>query len=152
MPEHWKSNPATLRQKDRDARWTVKFAKAKPKEDGLAPPVDLAIPVFGYQNHISIDRGFGFIRKWEATDAAAYEGARRREGLLDKNNTASGVSADPAYRSAANEAFMDLMSIARSPKAGPCLARSGAPMPPNQKSARVSSMSSPSKRIAWSCS
>ena len=107
MPEHWKSNPATLRQKDRDARWTVKFAKAKPKEDGLAPPVDLAIPVFGYQNHISIDRGFGFIRKWEATDAAAYEGARRREGLLDKNNTASGVSADPAYRSAANEAFME---------------------------------------------
>jgi hypothetical protein len=28
---------------------------------------------FGYQNHMSIDRGFGFIRKWSATDAAAYE-------------------------------------------------------------------------------
>jgi IS5 family transposase len=107
IPEDWKSNPAKLRQKDRDARWTVKFTKAKPKEDGSTPPVDLAIPVFGYQNHISIDRGFGFIRKWAATDAAAYEGARLREGLLDKSNTASGVWADTAYRSAANDAFME---------------------------------------------
>ena len=52
-------------------------------------------------------RGFGFIRKWAASDAAAYEGARLREGLLDKTNTASGVWADTAYRSAANEAFME---------------------------------------------
>ena len=35
------------------------------------PPVDLAIPLFGYQNHVSIDRRFGFIRRWAATDAAA---------------------------------------------------------------------------------
>jgi len=107
IPEDWKSNPAKLRQKDRDARWTVKFTKAKAKEDGSTPPVDLAIPVFGYQSHISIDRGFGFVRKWAVTDAAAYEGARLRDGLLDKNNTAAGVWADTAYRSAANEAFME---------------------------------------------
>jgi IS5 family transposase len=107
IPEDWKSNPAKLRQKDRDARWTVKFTKAKPKEDGSTPPVDLAIPTFGYQNHISIDRSFGLIRKWAATDAAAYEGARLREGLLDKTNTAAGVWADTAYRSAANETFME---------------------------------------------
>ena len=44
--------------------------------------------------------------KWSATDAAAYEGRRLREGLLDKTNTARGVWADTAYRSAANEAFM----------------------------------------------
>jgi len=49
----------------------------------------------------------GFIRKWAATDAAAYEGTRLREGLLDRSNTASGVWADTAYRSAANEAFME---------------------------------------------
>ena len=60
-------------------------------EDGSTPPVDLAIPVFGYPNHISLDRGFGFIRKWSATDAAAYEGRRLRDGLLDKTNTASSV-------------------------------------------------------------
>ena len=107
IPDDWKDKPAKLRQKDRDARWTVKFTKAKPREDGSTPPVDLAIPVFGYQNHISIDRGFGFIRKWSATDAAAYEGRRLRDGLLDKTNTASGVWADTAYRSAANEEFME---------------------------------------------
>jgi transposase, IS5 family len=39
-------------QKDRDARWTVKFTKAKARDDGSTPPVDLAIPVFGYQNYI----------------------------------------------------------------------------------------------------
>ena len=106
VPDEWQDKPAKLRQKDRDARWTVKFTKAKPRQDGSTPPVDLAIPVFGYQNHVSIDRGFGFIRKWSATDAAAYEGRRLREGLLDKTNTARGVWADTAYRSAANEAFM----------------------------------------------
>jgi IS5 family transposase len=107
IPEEWKAKPAKLRQKDRDARWTVKFAKAKTKEDGSKPPCDIAIPVFGYQNHIAIDRGFGFIRNWQATDAAAYEGARLRDGLLDKTNTASSVWADTAYRSAANETFME---------------------------------------------
>src|SRR6202035_6094404 len=75
-------------------------------EDGSTPPVDLAIPIFGYQNHISIDRGFGFIRKWSATDAAAYEGRRLRDGLFDKTNTASVVWADTAYRPAVNEEFM----------------------------------------------
>lgn len=107
VPDKWKDKPAKLRQKDRDARWTVKFTKAKPREDGSTPPVDLAIPVFGYQNHISIDCEFGLIRRWSATDAAAYEGARLREGLLDKTNTASGVWADTAYRSKANEEFME---------------------------------------------
>lgn len=106
IPEGWAENPAKLRQKDRDARWTVKFSKAKERPDGTRPPVDIAIPTFGYQNHIAIDKGFGFIRKWTATDAAAYEGARLREGLLDKNNTAASVWADTAYRSAANEAFL----------------------------------------------
>ena len=106
IPDAWQDRPAKLRHKDRDARWTVKFTKAKPREDGTTPRVDLAIPVFGYQNHISIDRGFGFIRRWGTTDAAAYEGRRLREGLLDKTNTARGVWADTAYRSAANEAFM----------------------------------------------
>jgi IS5 family transposase len=99
-----KAKPAKLSQKDRDARWTVKLTKAKQKENGSTPPVDLAIPVFGYQNHISIDRGFGFVRKCAVTDAA-HEGARLRNGLLD--NTAAGVWADTAYRSAANEAFIE---------------------------------------------
>jgi transposase len=38
VPEEWKD----ARQKDRDARWTVKYTKAKPREDGSTPAVDLA--------------------------------------------------------------------------------------------------------------
>ena len=107
IPAAWKDRPAKLRHKDRDARWTVKFTKAKPQADGTVPPVDIAIPAFGYQNHIAIDREHGLIRRWLVTDAAAYEGARLREGLLDPGNTARAVWADTAYRSAANEAFLD---------------------------------------------
>ena len=123
IPPKWKDQPAKLRHKDRDARWTVKYTKAKPSQDGSLPPVDLAIPLFGYQNHISIDRRFGFIRRWAATDAAAYAGRRLRQGLLDKTNTASGVWADTAYRSATNETFMPQNGFvshitARSRKAG----------------------------------
>ncbi|WP_147061422.1 transposase, partial [Kozakia baliensis] len=55
----------------------------------------------------SIDRKFRFIRKWKATDAAVSDGARVREGLLEKTNTVSSVWADTAYRSKANEDFMD---------------------------------------------
>ncbi len=97
--------PKKLAQKDRDARWTVKHSKAKPREDGSLPPVDLAIPAFGYKNHVSIDRGFGIIRRWTATHAAAHDGARL-EDVLDRTNTASDVWADTAYRSAKNEAML----------------------------------------------
>src|ERR1700747_3637413 len=40
IPPNWNAKPAKLRHKDRDARWTVKFTKAKPREDGSTPPVD----------------------------------------------------------------------------------------------------------------
>ena len=33
IPQSWSDNPARLRQKDRDARWTVKFSKAKPRAE-----------------------------------------------------------------------------------------------------------------------
>jgi IS5 family transposase len=106
VPREWQDKQSKLRQKDRDARWTVKFAKAKPKDDG-APQIDIAIPFFGYKSHISIDRRHGIIRRGKTTDAAAHDGARLREGLIDPANTASDVWADTAYRSAANEAFLE---------------------------------------------
>jgi len=39
IPPAWAQKPAKLRQKDRDARWTVKYTKVKPRVDG-APRVD----------------------------------------------------------------------------------------------------------------
>lgn len=104
IPDDWKEKPAKLAQKDRDARWTIKSTKAKLREE-LAPQVDLAIPAFGYKNHIAVDRAHGLIRKWAATHAAAHDGARL-EDLLDRGNTASEVWADTAYRSAKNEAML----------------------------------------------
>jgi transposase, IS5 family len=95
-PDGWAEKPAKLRQKDRDARWTVKFTKAKPREDGTVPNLDLAIPAFGYRNHISIDRRHGLIRHWTTTDAAAHEGARLGE-LIDAENTASDLWGDTAF-------------------------------------------------------
>ncbi len=104
IPAGWAKKPAKLRQKDRDARWTIKYTKAKPSEDG-APRVDLAIPAFGYKNHIGIDRRHGLIRSWTTTDASRHDGALLPE-LIDKDNTASEVWADTAYRSQANERFL----------------------------------------------
>jgi len=106
VPESWK--PAKVRQKDRDARWTVKYSKARVKEgaDPKAPePVDLAIPMFGYKNHIGIDRAHGLIRTWDTSAANAHDGARL-SALVSRDNTASGVWADTAYRSKKNEAFL----------------------------------------------
>ena len=43
----WPDKPNKAAQKDVDARWTVKFSKAKPKPDGTKQ-IDIAIPTFGY--------------------------------------------------------------------------------------------------------
>ncbi|RAH96263.1 hypothetical protein DLJ53_32685 [Acuticoccus sediminis] len=106
VPEVRQGHPAKLRQKDRDARWTLVFGKARERNDGTRH-AGIAIPLFGYKNHISIDRRHGFIRRWDVTDAAAHDGAKLRDGLLDRTNTASTVWADSAYRSQANETFME---------------------------------------------
>jgi transposase, IS5 family len=106
IPEEWTAKPAKLRQKDRDARWTLVFGKARLREDGTKQ-ADIAIPVFGYKSHASIDRRHGFIRKWDVTDASRHDGRMLRRGLLDPTNTGTTVWADSAYRSQANEAFME---------------------------------------------
>lgn len=107
--------PATARQKDTDARWTIKRGRVK-RKPGPAPsaadPVSpattervaeaLLIPAFGYKNHINIDRRFGFIRRWLVTDAAAHDG-HRLPALLNADAFDSRVWADTAYRSAGNE-------------------------------------------------
>ena len=103
--EIWPEKPAKARQKDTDARWTMKFSKAKPAADG-SPQIDIAVPTFGYKSHISVDRRHGIIRRHRVTHAAAHDGAQLREGLIDPNNTASDVWADTAYRSQANERYL----------------------------------------------
>ena len=59
------------------------------------------MPVFGYKNHVGIDREHGFLRRYSVTHAAAHDGGQLA-AVLDHDNTASDVWADTAYRSAAN--------------------------------------------------
>jgi len=92
-------------QKDVDGRWTVKYSKAKARADG-SKPVDIAIPIYGYKSHVSIDRMHGVIRRQIVTHAAQHDGARLREGLIQTANTARDVWADSAYRSAENERWL----------------------------------------------
>jgi transposase, IS5 family len=102
--EIWPDEPAKARQKDTDARWTLKFAKARPAADGKPQP-DIAIPSFGYKSTVSICRRFGFIRKGKVTDGARHDGRMLRD-VVTKDNTASDVWADTAYRSQANERWL----------------------------------------------
>jgi IS5 family transposase len=106
IPEDWQDNPHKLAQKDRDARWTLKRGRAKtpPTAEG-AKRVEIAIPVFGYKNHISTDRRHGFIRRWAVSSAADHDG-RWFKDVLDGDNTGSEVWADTAYRSRRNEELM----------------------------------------------
>jgi transposase len=106
IPEDWKNKPAKLRQKDVDGRWTVKFGKARQREDGTSH-LDIAVPHYGYKVHTGIDKYYRFIRTWDATDASRHDGRMLRQGLLDRTNTGSNVWADSAYRSKKNEAFME---------------------------------------------
>jgi IS5 family transposase len=101
----WPDEPAKTAQKDTQARWTVKFTKAKERPDGTKPPVDIAIPTFGYKDHIAIDGRHGFIRSYEATPANAHDGAMLRE-IVSTDNLSSEVYADTAYRSKTNEAWL----------------------------------------------
>lgn len=101
----WPEKPAKAAQKDVDGRWTVKYSKAKARADS-SKPVDIAIPIYGYKSHVSIDRMHGVIRRQIVTSAARHDGARLREGLIQTANTARDVWADSAYRSAENERWL----------------------------------------------
>jgi len=102
--EVWPDQPAKAAQKDTDARWTLKFAKARTLPDGR-PGIDIAIPSFGYKSSIAICRRYGFIRRGKVTDGARFDGRMLRD-VITNDNTASDVWADTAYRSRSNEAWL----------------------------------------------
>ena len=104
--EIWPDEPAKAAQKDTDARWTLKIGgKVRYRQDGTPLPM-IAIPVFGYKSHISIDRRYGFIRAAAVTSASHPDGRMLRQ-VIDRQNTGSEVWADSAYRSQRNEAWLD---------------------------------------------
>jgi len=103
--EIWPDQPNKARQKDTHARWTLKIGgKVRYRPDGTPLPM-IAVPVFGYKSHISIDRRFGFIRQAIVTSASEADG-RQLKHLVSTENTGSEVWADSAYRSQKNEKWL----------------------------------------------
>jgi IS5 family transposase len=103
--EIWPDEPNKAAQKDTNARWTLKIGgKVRYRPDGTALPM-IAVPVFGYKSHISIDRRYGFIRESRVTAASAADGRHLRR-LVSRENTGSEVWADSAYRSQRNEKWL----------------------------------------------
>ena len=84
LPEAWLEQPHQRAQKDIDARWTKKSN----------------VSHFGYKDHISIDAGFGFIRRYAVTDASVHD-SQVLGALLDIDNPDERLWADSAYRSEA---------------------------------------------------
>jgi transposase, IS5 family len=103
--EIWPDEPNKAAQKDTNARWTLKIGgKVRYRSDGTPLPM-IAVPVFGYKSHISIDRQFGFIRESAVTAASAADG-RMLKQLVTTGNTSGEVWADSAYRSQKNEKWL----------------------------------------------
>ncbi len=100
-PPGW--SKARTRQIDRDGRWTIKRGRKVPPAEGTQRQAldGIAVPLFGYKNHIGIDRAHGFIRRFIVTHAARHDGSQLG-AVLDPGNTASDVWADTAYRGRAN--------------------------------------------------
>jgi IS5 family transposase len=86
-PKAWEDKHAKRRQKDTDARWTKKHGKS----------------LFGFKNHVCVDRRHKLIRRYDVTDGAVHD-SQVMEAVLDDTNTASDVWADSVYGSAEMEA------------------------------------------------
>jgi transposase, IS5 family len=73
-PAEWK--PVRRAQIDRDGRWTIKRGRRRetPPRMGHQRRPEIAVPMFGYKNHVGIDREHGLLRRYVVTHAAAYDG------------------------------------------------------------------------------
>jgi IS5 family transposase len=81
-PEEWLDDPAKLRQKDTDARWTKK------NDDTF----------YGYKDHVKVDTDSKLIKTYEVTDASVHD-SQVVEQLLDESDAGTELHADSAYRS-----------------------------------------------------
>ncbi|WP_280955363.1 transposase [Cohaesibacter haloalkalitolerans] len=110
--EIWPDHPNKAAQKDTNARWTLKVGGKVRYRPDETPLPQIALPVFGYKSHISIDRKFGLIRGSTVTSAADADG-RQLKHVLRKDNTASDVWADSAYLSQSNEKWLTNNMVTR---------------------------------------
>lgn len=81
-PPKWGHQPAKRRQKDTEARWTVKHGENQ----------------YGYKNHVNVDKKHKLIRQYAVTDAVVHDSQVLGEILLPVE-AGRDVWADSAYRS-----------------------------------------------------
>ena len=93
-PKAWEKDPAKLRQKDVNARWTV-------KND---------VSHYGYKNHVNADKAHKLVRRYHVTDAALHD-SRAFDDVFDEKNASKDVWADSAYRSIEREAKLKAQGI-----------------------------------------
>jgi transposase, IS5 family len=154
VPSEWK--PARRAQIDRDGRWTLKRGRKRETPANQAPghkrQPEIAVPMFGYKNHVGVDREHGLLRRYVVTHAARYDGSQLG-AVLDRDNTASDVWADTAYRSAANLTLLERRGLRpqfqrKKPGARRCRRTSSGAMPLAPGCDHGSSMSSPPRNAA----
>lgn len=85
-PKAWEKEPAKLRQKDVDARWTVKNEQSH----------------YGYKNHINTDKTHKLIRRYHVTEASLHD-SNAFDEVFDERNTSKDAWADAAYRAKERE-------------------------------------------------
>jgi hypothetical protein len=158
VPSGW--SKAKRAQMDTEGRWTLKRGRkrsAEPSAPHARTRSELVIPVFGYKNHLGIDRRYGFVRCFAVTDAASHD-SRQLGKLLDPDNTASGVWADvpPTVRRRPRRCWRGAgwcrTSSGQSPAAGRCRRTWSAATPAGRGCGSRSSTCSPprSAASAWS--
>lgn len=90
IPEDWQDDPAKLRQKDTDARWTKKNEET----------------FYGYKDHVKVDTDSKLIKSYEVTDASVHD-SQVVVALLEKKDADTELYADSAYRSAQIEQTLE---------------------------------------------
>ncbi|MDR4493666.1 MAG: IS5 family transposase [Nitrospirales bacterium] len=81
-PAEWEAQPAKRREKDTDARWTIKHR----------------VSHFGYKNYVNVDKQHKLIRHYTVTHAAVHD-SQVLEDVLQPKTAGRAVWADAAYRS-----------------------------------------------------
>ncbi|MDH5574188.1 MAG: IS5 family transposase [Nitrospirota bacterium] len=93
-PAEWERQPGKRRQKDTDARWTVKHGENH----------------YGYKNHVNVDKNHKLIRQYAVTDAAVHDSQVLAAVLLPAE-AGRDIWADSAYRSEEIEAQLQVRHL-----------------------------------------
>jgi IS5 family transposase len=88
VPAEWGKNPHKLAQEDADARWTKKNGQS----------------IYGYKDHVNVDRGTKLIAAWEAAPAQVHDSRVLEAVLRAPSVGGTEIHADSAYRSEGQEA------------------------------------------------